>query len=649
MHHAVARCLRSLLLVTTWLLVGPPPGALGQGDPRGDTVVLRPVVVTATRVAAPADAVASAVTVITGAELRARGVRTVGEALRDVPGASVVETGSYGGQSALFLRGGESDYVKVLLDGAPLNQPGGAIDYADLTTDNIDRIEIVRGPASVLYGSDAVTGVIQIFTRVGAGAPRLGVETRAGTYGASDVAADVTGGSARLAYSARVTRFASRGLYLYNNDYRNVVGSGRVRLTPDARTEVGLAYRYGDDVYHYPTDGTGQPVDSNQFTSERGPTASLDLTRRLGRALEVRLLGTWQETRIAFSDEPDSPADDGSFTSHDLVRRSSAGLAMHWRPRPGMVFTGGAELEDQRQRGRSEFAASYGTFPDSMDVGRWNGGYYGQALLGTSGPLAVTLGARLDRNSQFDSHATGRAGVSYRLGRTRVRAAAGTGFKEPTFFENFAQGFVHGNPDLKPERSTSWEVGMEHTADGGRVTVALTYFDQRFRDLIEYTGTPVPPDTLNYYNVAGAQANGVEGSITAALGRGVVASLIYSYLHTRGEGGPGGLFAAGRRLLRRPTHSLTHELSIPLAARGHAALTVHVVGDREDVNDVTLRPYAHLNLAADYDVVRRGPNRSALAVTARVENLTNDDAREVAGFLPRRRTVTVGARLGLGG
>ena len=190
---------------------------------------------------------------------------------------------------------------------------------------------------------------------------------------------------------------------------------------------------------------------------------------------------------------------------------------------------------------------------------------------------------------------------------------------------------------------------MEHTSAGGRVTFALTYFDQQFRDLIEYTGTPVPPDTLNYYNVAGALANGVEGSITAALGGGVVASLIYSYLHTRGEGGPGGLFAAGRRLLRRPTHSLTHELSVPLAARGHAALTVHVVGDREDINDVTLRPYAHVNLAAAYDVVRRGPNRSALAVTARVENLTNDDAREVAGFLPRRRTVTVGARLGLGG
>src|SRR2546427_3590084 len=138
-------------------------GALAAQEP--DTVMLNPVVVTATRVPVPVDAVASAVTVVTGRELELRGIRTVAEALRTVPGAAVVETGSFGGQTSLVLRGGESDYVKVLVDGVPQNQPGGAFDFADLTTDNVDRIEIVRGPASVLYGSDAVTGVIQVLDR----------------------------------------------------------------------------------------------------------------------------------------------------------------------------------------------------------------------------------------------------------------------------------------------------------------------------------------------------------------------------------------------------------------------------------------------------------------------------------------------------
>src|SRR3989454_6627433 len=144
-----------------------------------DTVVLKPIVVTATRVPVAADLVASAVTVLRGADLVAQGIRTVADALQSVPGAHIVETGSFGGQTSLFMRGGESDYVKVLLDGVPLNQAGGGIDLAHLTTDNVDRIEVVRGPVSVLYGSDAMTGVVQGFTRTGqTRTPRLGAQPR---------------------------------------------------------------------------------------------------------------------------------------------------------------------------------------------------------------------------------------------------------------------------------------------------------------------------------------------------------------------------------------------------------------------------------------------------------------------------------------
>src|SRR5207302_327774 len=160
-----------------------------------DTVVLKPVVVTATRVPVAADLIASAVTVLRGSDLVAQGIRTVADALQTVPGAHVAETGSYGGQTSLFMRGGESDYVKVLLDGVPLNQAGGGIDLANITTDNVERIEIVRGPVSVLYGSDAMTGVVQIFTRAGQGAEaaRLGAEAHGGTYGSTQGALDIEG------------------------------------------------------------------------------------------------------------------------------------------------------------------------------------------------------------------------------------------------------------------------------------------------------------------------------------------------------------------------------------------------------------------------------------------------------------------------
>ena len=216
--------------------------ALAGQQPQ-DTVVLKPVVVTATRVPLPANIVASAVTVLRGSDLMTQGIRTVAAALETVPGAHVVETGSFGGQTALFMRGGESDYTKVLLDGVPLNQAGGGIDLAHLTTDNVDRIEIVRGPVSVLYGSDAMTGVVQIFTRTGqgagagAGGAQMGAELRAGTYGSTEGALDIGGGTKTIGYSARISRFRSDGLYPYNNKYRNSVISARIRVTPDPRSE----------------------------------------------------------------------------------------------------------------------------------------------------------------------------------------------------------------------------------------------------------------------------------------------------------------------------------------------------------------------------------------------------------------------------
>lgn len=628
-----------------------------------DTVTLNPVVVTATRLPVSVDAVAAAVTVITGRELEERGIRTVAEALRAVPGATVVQTGSFGGQTSLFLRGGESDYVKVLVDGVPWNQPGGAFDFADLTTDNVDRIEIVRGPTSVLYGSDAVTGVIQVFTRAGTGAARVTGAIRAGTYGSAAYSAGLEGGGSRVGYSAMVSRFRSDGLYPYNNTYENTVVSGRVHVAPDHRSDASLAYRWGDNTYHFPTDGAGQPVDSNQFSADRGPSLALDVGRRLGAGFEVHGTGVLRETRLRFEDQPDSPGEDGSFTSRDYVRRASGGVQGIWRGGgAGTVVTAGTEYEDERQTGRSVFTASFGTFPDSIKVRRWNTGYYAQALLSGPSPFSVTVGARLDDNSQFGTHGTFRAGASYRLdGATRLRAIVGTGYKEPTFFENFARGSVHGNPKLDPERSTSWEAAVERVWGDGRLRVALSYFDQRFRDLIEFTFTPAPPDTVNYFNVAGASARGIEASAEIRLARGVIATLAYTYLHTRVDNpgidaGPDGQFVAGQPLLRRPAHTLAPRLAAPLGPRGHVALAARWVGPRDDLDfsrpagqrRVSLRASARVGVAAQYALVgHEGAGRS-VALTAQVENLFDDRAAEIAGFRPLGRTILVGARVGVG-
>src|SRR3954469_4034376 len=154
---------------------------------QNDTTRLGTVVVSASKVPTPASTLTQAITVLSGADLRARGVTRVVDALREVPGAALVQSGSYGAITSLFLRGGESRYTKVLIDGVPVNASGGSFDFSHLTTDNIERIEIVRGPASVLYGADAVTGVVQIFTRRGSASPSGSISARGGTYHTFDV------------------------------------------------------------------------------------------------------------------------------------------------------------------------------------------------------------------------------------------------------------------------------------------------------------------------------------------------------------------------------------------------------------------------------------------------------------------------------
>jgi len=343
-----------------------------------------------------------------------------------------------------------------------------------------------------------------------------------------------------------------------------------------------------------------------------------------------------KESRLFYNDEPDSPGEDGAFWSRDYVRRATTSALLNWHASGGASVIGGIEYEDQRQRGTSQFSASFGTFPDSIGAHRNNTGYFTQAII-PAGRTAVTLGSRLDDNSQFGTHATYRAGAVYRLDQVRLRASVGTGYKEPNFFENFAHGFVKGNPNLKAERSLSWEVGIERGA------VAVTYFSQRFRDLIEYSPTPVGPDSVNYFNVGGAMAGGIEANITGNIGKWIVASLNYTYLHTRveesGSTDPNGLFAPGKPLVRRPAHTLAPQVITTLGSRARVIVGARWIGKRDDVGAqrVTLRPYTRVNLAGEYAL-------GSVVLSASVENAFNDQAQEINGFRPRGRVLMLGGR-----
>ncbi|HEY5490902.1 MAG TPA: TonB-dependent receptor plug domain-containing protein, partial [Gemmatimonadaceae bacterium] len=234
-----------------------------------DSTRLPSVVITATRVET-AVAVPASVTVISGDMLRERGITHLADALRLVPGATVVTSSSFGSQSSLFLRGGQSNFVRVLLDGVPLNEPGGTLDIGTLTLDNIDRVEVVRGPASVLYGADAVTGVIQLVSRTAARGTRGALAVDAGSYGQRDAVLSGGVGFSRASLSASVADRAADGILAYNNSYSNRVADASLHLLPDARTEATLSARWQATTYHVPTNSSGVLSDHNaENTSHR--------------------------------------------------------------------------------------------------------------------------------------------------------------------------------------------------------------------------------------------------------------------------------------------------------------------------------------------------------------------------------------------
>jgi vitamin B12 transporter len=629
-----------------------------------DTARTAPVIVTATRTPMSQANLPVAVTVITAEDLRLKGITTVADALADLSSAYVAQAGSQGAQTSLFLRGGESKYVKVLIDGVPANDPGGVYDFGSLTTDNIERLEIVRGPASVVHGADAVTGVVNVITRRGRGPANAEVMVRVGiaprqrlTASAPDPESmttfDASGGaSGELAagsYSVAIARHTGTGLYELNNRYLNNVLSGRFQVTPVGGTELRLSLRYTDVQFQYPTNGGGTVRDSNAMRSEDRIVLGFEAERSLASAIRAVFAITSSVNDGGTDDQMDAPGG-SSFISQDKVRRRGAEVRVHATPVPGSALTFGVQIEQQDQRSQSQSQSSFGPFNSAFRAARRNMGAYGEAVV-SRGMFAATVGARVDDNEEFGTFGTARVGASWRpMPATRIRATGGTAFREPSFFENFATGFVVGNPDLRPERTLSYDAGVEQDLLRGRAQLALTGFVQRFADMIDYESTRSACG-FSYCNVARATADGVElegrSHVYGPVHASVAATLLRTKVIEPGyDSSSGGLYRRGESLIRRPERKVTGEVMYRAATGLSASARVLAVGVRQDrdfrsFTPVTLGSYERIDLGAEYVLPLA---RSQSALTLRVENLADRKYQNVFNFLAPRRTVSAGVR-----
>jgi vitamin B12 transporter len=341
---------------------------------------LPPTVITATRLPTPLRAQTATVTVLEGATLRAEGITHVGDALRRVPGIAMARSSGIGSQHTVFMRGAQGNHVRVLVDGIAINEPGGTLDLGRLTLDDVERIEVVRGPASVLYGSEAVAGVIQIITRSG-GAQRVSAELGGGSFGSVRGSLGASGRLGTLGWSLQGDRHAMDGVLAFNNAYRNDGVSAALRFTPDERTDVRLTTRYNNSMYEYPTGSSGQLVDRNAERTENRVLAGLEAGRRWTPRVETRAQYTWMDLLPRTNDGSDTPGDTLGFYGYyarGAVKRRMADARTIIRLAEAQFVTLGAEWARDQERTSSVSQSQFGDFPDELQAARENRAVYAQ-------------------------------------------------------------------------------------------------------------------------------------------------------------------------------------------------------------------------------------------------------------------------------
>ena len=659
----------------------PTTVALSANDNQRVTLGLRvsamieSVVVTAAGRELPQSRVTDSVTVVTADDIAARQFETVADALRfTVPGLGVTATGGRGGQTALFTRGGESDFTLVMIDGVRVNGFGGSFDFAHLPVGDIERIEVVRGPQSALYGSDAIGGVVQIITKQG-GPARVGGVFEGGTFGTSRVSVNTAGSAGSVAWGAAFERLdtsgqngetSQAGETVSNDDYtrRDVSLHGQWRGSRG--TTVRSVFRYGTNERGFPgpwgsnPGGTYAGIDTLSRGTNDNRLVSVGVSQRIGARVDQGIEVSQTQTDSVFNGPFGESLSDASRLT--VRARTDATLG------DGIVATGGFDVQQEQAGSTFITDSSFSTIP----VDRRMLGFFGELRFDPTSRIALTAGIRGDRITREGLAGDGFARPSFgdetevaanpkvSLGWflrpadatpdwTRLRVSAGTGIRPPDAFEI---AFTD-NPALKSERTRSVDIAVEQALAGARVLVEATAFFNRYDDLIVSVGQSFQnASQFRTDNLSNSQARGLELAATGRTPQGFEARATYTWLHTEilavdstESEAPVG-FSVGDALLRRPRHQGSVELSFTqpifsvFTSIGTRSATLDVDPSFGSFGGVFDNPgYAVVNLGGS---VRAW---SGVEFTARVQNLLDRRYEEAFGFPTLGRSVMAGIRV----
>lgn len=579
-----------------------------------------------------------AYTVLDAAEIEARGLRSVQDALRAVPGLSLSSSGS--SLTAIRMRGSETSHVLVLIDGVKAAAGGDDYSLSGLETADIARIEVLRGPQSAWYGSNASAGVINIITRKGEEGLHYGGAVEAGNGAAAK--AWVSQRGARGGLSFTLASRDDKGFDVANDPggdkdgiRRNTASvSGDYLLTEDLK--LGFTLRRSEETYGL--DSTGGYWDSDlgewigpatedeylvdsPYTSDRHETVGSVFAEYA--MLEGRLTHrlSWQDSKL-----------DQSYTDPSYTGSVGHSSALKYRASLGLDGTvEGADHVVSLMLDRSRDTNSLQPDADRRSTSA------ALEYRGQFDALSVQGGLRHDDNKVFKDADTWSLALAYPLGDTglRLHGSAGKGVVNPAYSELYGgYGYV-GNPDLQPEENTGYDLGIEATLFDGRATVDLTYFNERLKNEISWSGATLP-DGTNYYNQAGTSTReGIELAGRYDVTDSLTLGLSYTYLDARNPD--------GSRENRRPRHEMGVQAGLQtFGGRGNLAVDLRYVADNMDSQywgsyaTEKLPDYALVNVSASYDLTE------SVRLTGRVNNLFDKDYRETWGYATEGRTAWVG-------
>jgi vitamin B12 transporter len=630
------------------------------------------VVVTATGTPTPADQTGTAIEVLDRGALQNMQPVSASDALRFLPGAIVNSAGRLGGQASLFVRGGESRYNKVLIDGVPVNDPGGTYDFGVLPLTSVERMEFVRGPESLLYGSDAMTSVVQMWSATGhTRVPQLELGADGGNYSTARGYASLAGANGRFDYNLFAQEDTSQGQGI-NDAYSNGGEGANLGVALSKTTALRLRVRHFNSRVGVQGEWNfnGTPLlapDSDAFARQNDLIASASLTiaspsrwQHSLTAFEYHHLGLNQDTFI----DPGRGCDfvtvfiDCPFSSPFDINRAGFDYQGDWSPRNWAHTTIGSEFEDENGAFNSTFALSPGVngYSDIHGLRRNFGTFAEQLLMWRR--FTLLAGGRFEHNESFGNRGVPRAALTFRAAHggeffsgTRFRAGYSEGIKEPRFEESFGISGTYPaspNPNLRPEQNRSLEAGVEQAFLGGKYFATALYYNNLFRDQIAFEPGP---NFIGgqYVNIAEAMAHGAELELHGRISPSLLLSSAYVYTSSQVLANPLAFdpYLPGEPLLRRPKHAGSLLLNY-VGRHWGGELGGSFVGRRADSDFLGFG----INHAAGYALVNLGgwfAVNHIVTAYANLDNALDRHYQEVVGYPALGINARAGLRFRFGG